>query len=107
MELRQMVSTYVDELEAPTNAWGQSIHPLTMAALRDRFGQSETDSAIDAECAKRRQLENKPNKYATVQGNVRRAIGKPVPHKQSKTRLEIVLECIAEFAPDGILRTEN
>jgi hypothetical protein len=90
MELRQLVSTYVDELESPTNAWGQSIHTLTLPALRDRFGQSATDSAIDAELTSR---------------NKQRDDGRrcPIP----KTRSEVIRQCIADIAPDGVIRIKN
>jgi hypothetical protein len=89
MELRQLVSTYVDELESPANAWGQSIHTHTLAALRDRFGQAETYNAIDAELTTREQQRNEQRRCS-------------IP----KTRREIVLECIADFAPDGIIRLD-
>jgi hypothetical protein len=52
MEFRQLVSAYVDELETDSPAPSFSHHRL--AALRDRFGQSETDSAIDAELTNRK-----------------------------------------------------
>ena len=88
MELRQSVEAYVDELEA--NSPAPSLSHFTLATLYARFGQSETDNAIAAECRNREQLREEQYRC-------------PIP----KTRREIVLECIAKFAPDGILRTEN
>ena len=88
MELTQMVSIYVDELETYSPA--PSLSHFTLATMYDRFGQSETDNAIAAECRNREQ-QRKENRRCSI----------------PKTRREIVLECIADFAPDGIVRTEN
>ena len=88
MELKQSVEAYVDELETYSPA--PSFSHFTLATMYDRFGQSETDNAIAAKCKNREQLRKEKYRWSTP-----------------KTRREIVLECIAEFAPDGILRTEN
>ena len=88
MELKQSVAAYVDELE--TNSPAPSCSHLTLATLYDRFGQAETDNAIATECKNRERQRDEQRRCS-------------VP----KTRREIVLECIADFAPDGIVRTEN
>jgi len=85
MELKQSVEAYVDELETYSPA--PSFSHFTLATLYDRFGQSKTDNAIDAEC-KNRERQRAEQRRCSV----------------PKTRREIVLECIAEFAPDGIIR---
>ena len=85
MELKQSVEAYVDELETYSPA--PSFSHLTLATMYDRFGQSETDGAIATECRNREQLRKEQYRCS-------------IP----KTRREIVLECIAEFAPDGIIR---
>ena len=88
MELTQMVSIYVDDLETYSPA--PSLSHFTLATLYDRFGQAETDNAIATECKNRERQRDEQRRCS-------------IP----KTRREIVLECIADCAPDGIVRTEN
>ena len=88
MALEQMVESYLDELE--THSPAPSISHFTLATMYTQFGQSKTHDAIATECRNREQLRKEQYKRPIL-----------------KTRREIVLECIAEFAPDGVIRTEN
>ena len=88
MELRQLVEAYVDELE--TNSPAPSFSHLTLATLYDQFGQSKTDGAIAAECKNREQQRAEQRRCS-------------IP----KTRSEVIRQCIADIAPDGIIRIDN
>lgn len=100
MELKQSVAAYVDELE--TNSPAPSCSHLTLATLYDRFGQAETDNAIATECKNRER-----QRYLTALELIERLHDEQRRCSIPKTRREIVLECISDFAPDGIVRTEN
>jgi hypothetical protein len=83
-----MVSSYVFQLETDSPAPCFSHHRL--AALRERFGQSETDNAIDAELTSREKQRDDGRRCS-------------IP----KTRPEVIRQCIADIAPDGVIRIEN